>query len=282
MKDSIPNIEATINDQTLYIAPSKGYMAGAINKSDTANIVESNNNDSLSTGTQADIQRYDGTNKPFTMEQADSVFGLLLLCFLLFAHIYSGGIAFLKENFSLLLSPEKGQRSSYKQTTTREVLYSYFLIFLAVVLISISVYDLLIEYYPISVTNIRKPMIVICLFIVAIGLFIGIKNIIYRILDYIFDSNSMFSVWRRTYIISLEILGILYFIPTLFLIYAGHFQFQIIIFMLILFLRFRISLLSSLSMDALIRFWFSKSLFETLLIPSKSTSTFTSFLRAKA
>src|SRR5690606_2489510 len=52
----------------------------------------------------------------------------------------------------------------------------------------------------------------------------------------IFDEQKRMGVWRRTYIIGIEILGMLYFIPTLLLIYSNYYHLQIIIFMLILFL----------------------------------------------
>ena len=228
MKDTIQYTAVASNNQAL-----KGTRIDIVRESFEGDMVDLNVVDSISAGVVAD-NRHAGVNVPFTMEQADSIFGLLLICFLFFAHIYNGGMSFLKENMSLLLSSEKSHRT-YKQTTSREVLYSYFLIFQAVVLMSICMYGVFLEYEPMLQEYVYKPLVTIPLFILVIGLFLGLKNIMYHLLAYIFDSEAIVSVWRRTHIISFEVLGILYLIPTLFLVYAGYYQIQVIIFMLVLF-----------------------------------------------
>lgn len=228
MKDTIPYSTVANNNKTL-----QGFRIDSVRGSFEGDMIDVNAADSLSASIVDN--RHTGVNVPFTMEQADSVFGLLLICFLFFAHIYNGGVDFLKENISLLLSSEKSHRS-YKQTTSREILYSYFLIFQAVVLISICMYDVFMEYEPMPDGYIHRPLVTIFLFILVIGLFLGLKSIMYSLLAYIFDEDAIVSVWRRTHVISLEVLGILYFVPTLFLVYAGYYQIQIIIFMLVLFL----------------------------------------------
>ncbi|WP_156032789.1 DUF4271 domain-containing protein [Prevotella sp. 10(H)] len=177
---------------------------------------------------------HDGTPLHFSIEQTDGVFALLLLCFLFFAHLYNGGFTFLKENLSLLFHSEKGQRA-FKQTTVKEYLYTYFLVFQTVVLIAICVYDIFIEYDPQS-NAAHRPFISILLNILLIGLFLGVKDVLYIIIGYIFDGQRQMNVWRRTHLLGIEVLGILYFIPTLLLVYSDFYHTQIVIFMLILFL----------------------------------------------
>lgn len=184
--------------------------------------------------------RYDGVLMPFNIGQSDSIFGLLLLCLLFFTHICNGGFTFLKENIKLLFSSEKTQRTHF-HTTANETLYSYFLVFQAIVLMSVCIYDVFIEYDP-SVPEYRHPLPTILLFIILIALFFGIKDFIYAILGYIFDRKREMAIWRRTHVVSIEILGILYFIPTLLLLYAGAYSLQIIVFMAILFLIVQITL----------------------------------------
>ncbi|MDR1883318.1 MAG: DUF4271 domain-containing protein [Prevotella sp.] len=183
---------------------------------------------------QKDRNGHDGLRLPFNMEQTDGVFGLLLLCFLFFSHIYNGGVTFLKENISLLFSSEKSKKIHH-QTTAREYLYNYFLVFQTVVLASICVYDIFIEFDSRSGAD-RKPFLSILSYMALIGLFLGIKDVAYMMLGYIFDEQKRMKVWRRTCIIGIEILGMFYFIPALLLVYANYYHLQIIIFMLILFL----------------------------------------------
>ena len=182
----------------------------------------------------------EGVPHSFEIEQSDSVFGLLLLCFVLFAHIYKGGVSFLKRNISILFSSDNNKRIP-RQTTAREIIYGYFLIFQTSVLTSVCVYDIFIQSEALLGKN-ETPLITIALFILFIGLFLGIKDCIYIMFGYIFDMNKLMNKLRRTYIIGIEMLGILYFIPILFLIYADYYHLQIVIFMLILFLIVQIIL----------------------------------------
>jgi hypothetical protein len=188
----------------------------------------------------ADVIRYSGKQLPFNLEQSDSIFCLLLVCFIFFSHIYNGGISFLKENISYLFSPLKASRL-YGQTTMREMLYGYFLIVQAVVLIAICIYDVFIEIENQGQSN-GRPFITIIAFIVLMTLFLGIKDILYKIIGYIFDQQKTMNFWRMTYMVSVEILGILYFIPTLLLIYSSYYHIPILAFMLILFLIVRAAL----------------------------------------
>ena len=182
----------------------------------------------------------EGVPHSFEIEQSDSVFGLLLLCFVLFAHIYNGGVSFLKRNISILFSSDNNKRIP-RQTTAKEIIYSYFLIFQTCVLASVCVYDIFIQSDALLGKN-ENPLLTIALFILFIGLFLGIKDCIYIMFGYIFDMNKSMNKLRRTYIIGIEMLGILYFIPILFLIYADYYHLQIVIFMLILFLIVQIIL----------------------------------------
>lgn len=187
-----------------------------------------------------DTLRHTGKQIPFNLEKVDGVFALLLFCFLLFAHIYNGGYTFLKENISLLLSPGKNFREQ-KQVTSRELVYSYFLLFQAVVLIAVCIYIGLMATDA-QAGNADSPFLTILLFILVIGLFFGIKDFSYRFIGYMFEGQSVMAMWRRLSIVALEILGMLYFLPTMLLVYFNQFHTEIFIFMLILFLIVQIIL----------------------------------------
>ncbi len=187
-----------------------------------------------------DVVRYSGDLLPFNLEQVDGIFCLLLLCLFLFTYIYSGGLSFLKESISFLFTPVKASRI-HSQTTSREMIYSYFLIFQSAVLSAICIYDVFVEYES-SVQSNSKAFLTIVTFIVAIALFFGIKDFIYKLIGYIFNQKKAMNSWRRMHMVSIEVLGILYFLPTLLLIYSNFYHTEILILILILFLIVQITL----------------------------------------
>lgn len=183
---------------------------------------------------------HDGIVLPFSIEQADGVFALLLLCFLFFTHVYNGGITFFKENIGLLFSYEKNRRQHW-QITMKEVIYSYFLMFQAIVLMSIAAYAILLEYEPNSQGG-SRPLVTILSFMALFALFFVLKDLFFRFLGYAFEAGRSLGMWRKIQVTAVEILGILYFIPTLLLVYTDVYHFQIAIFIVILFLIVQIIL----------------------------------------
>lgn len=207
---------------------SSGVFKDSISQLDSASV-------SLVDKTQQNIeQRHEGVPMPFTIEQADGVFLLILLCFLFFAHVYSGGIAYLKEKVKLFFSFDSERRILYNQITAKETIYGYFLVAQTIVLVSVCLYDFFVLYssYPVS----SSPLLTILMFMILISLFIGFKSILYRSMGYFFDVKAKMLFWRQKSIAAIQVLGIVYFIPTLLLLYADMYDFQIFVFMGILFL----------------------------------------------
>ncbi|NDV95511.1 DUF4271 domain-containing protein [Dysgonomonas sp. 521] len=229
MGDSVAT-QDTISRHTFSFDPVKGEIVDATTSQ--MNASTEHNPD--------DIVRHSGERLPFNLEQTDGIFCLLVICILFFAHIYNGGVSFLKENIAYLFSPQKASRL-HNQTTVKETIYSYFLVFQAVALIAICIYDIFIDFETPGQSN-GRPFVTIITFIVIIALFLGIKDVVYKIIGYIFNQQKTMDLWRKTYMVSVEILGIIYFIPTLFLIYSSYYHTQIFCFMLILFLIVQITL----------------------------------------
>jgi hypothetical protein len=237
VKDSISYISVardslaqdSLDRQIFSFSPLKGQM-GEMTKQFAAHTEEKSVDGQF---------RHYGDDLPFSLEQTDGIFILILICFLFFTHIYNGGISFLKENISLLFSSDRSNRIR-KQTTTKEVLYGYFLLFQAVILISICLCDAFIEYDPTEVA--APPFFTIITFILFIGLFLGVKNFMYKIIGYIFDQQRLMNAWRQVSVISIEVLGVLYFIPTLLLIYSSYYHSEILLFMLMLFIIIQVTL----------------------------------------
>lgn len=233
VNDSISYInrgqDSLVNQDSILHSPfSIGIVKGEI-----VDLVNRKVGDNISADKPVD-HRHEGIKLPFAIEHSDSVFIILLFCFIFFAHIYHGGFSFLKDQISFLFSSGKNDRM-HGQTTVKEVLYGYFLLFQAIVLISVCAYDVFLEL-DLDTYNTNSALVTITSFILLIALFFGVKDFIYMLLGIVFDMDKMVNSWRRIYIMAMEVLGMLYFIPTLFLIYANYYHFQIVVFMLILFL----------------------------------------------
>ncbi|NDV78933.1 DUF4271 domain-containing protein [Dysgonomonas sp. 511] len=202
-------------------------------------VADSLRTDSLATEQLVnEVSRHDGISLPFSLEQIDGISVLLFLCFISFCYIYNGGYSYLKESFSLLFSTKKSQRI---QLTTTEHVYNYYLVFQTVILLSISMYAV---FRGISIEQItsESPIIKIVGFCMAIGAFYILKDLIYKFIGYIFDASKSVIIWRRMHMLGVEVLGILFFIPILLLVYSHAYHHQIIVFMLIIFLLVQILL----------------------------------------
>lgn len=180
-----------------------------------------------------------GNNKLFTLEQDDGVFALLLICFFCITRIYKDSSSFFRENIKLLFSSRESI-NLFSETTIKEFWFNFILIFQTILLCAIILFD----YFLISDSNVipHHSFYTICLFIVVISSFLGLKYLLYRLIGWIFDIQSKMEVWLRTYTIVLEMVGVVAFIPTLILIYSLTLQLPVIIFFICLFLISRIIL----------------------------------------
>lgn len=195
---------------------------------------------SYSLNTEVDPDRHPGVELPFSLEQADGVFGLLLLCLLFFSHIYNGGLVFFKENISLLFSSKKYERLS-GETTAKETVFRFFLIFQSLILGAICLYSFFQEK-RLSEVNGLSPFLNIIGLAAILGLFLLIKIWGYKFFGHILDIKAETRTWIRMNVLIIQILGILFFIPTLLLVYSNMWHYQILLFVFVLFLVLQITL----------------------------------------
>ncbi|SHG09249.1 DUF4271 domain-containing protein [Dysgonomonas macrotermitis] len=180
-----------------------------------------------------------GIHKDFALENEDGVLVLLLICFLFFTRIYKGGITFFRENTRLLFSYRENS-NLFSETTITEFWFNFILLFQNVLLTSIIIFDIFLESdnNPLP----KDSFATILVFIVIIALFISIKSLFYRFIGYVFDMKEYTNMWQRTYIIVLEMTGMIAFVPTLMMIYSQKFHFVLIIFFISLFIISRLIL----------------------------------------
>lgn len=181
-----------------------------------------------------------GIDHPIKLDRSDGIFALLAICFLLLAHVYNGGMAFFKENIMLVFSASKSEKLE-TQVTSKETVYSFFLVFLAVLLISISLYEGLDRFFPLADGD-KRPFVTIGFFVVLIMLFVVAKMLLNRTIGFIFDFGKQIETWNRSYLVLFSILGLLCFFPTLMLVYSNLWHSIIIGFVLVLFLIVQIIL----------------------------------------
>lgn len=171
------------------------------------------------------------------LHRSDGIFCILLFCFFIVANIYSGGLNFIKENIMLAFSPQKANKLDLQSLPTkRETIGSYFLVFQAIMLISISIYEGLERYTNLTSPGDKSPFIHIGAFVILISVFILLKLIFNRIVGYIFDMGNKMALWNKTYLILISVLGLLCFLPTLLLVYSNWWHGAIIGFSLFLFI----------------------------------------------
>lgn len=174
-----------------------------------------------------------GIKRPFTLEGDDGIFALLLICFVFFTRIYKGGFTFFKENSRLLFSSRKSL-NLFSETTTTEFWFNFILVFQTILLTSIIMFDSFLEFeqYPVP----KYSFYTVSLFTLTISAFLVLKYLIYRLAGYLFNMQSDVDVWLRNYMIVLEMMGIIAFIPTLMLVYSQSYHQYLLLFFIVLFI----------------------------------------------
>lgn len=198
--------------------------------------------DTLTVGHSLYESNRKGIELPATLHRSNGIFALLLFCFLIVAHVYNGGFSFVKENMLLVFSPERAGKTD-SQYTTSEILYAYFLVFLAILLISISLYEGFERFAVFSGEHDKLPFVRIGIFAVLISVFVCFKLFLNKFIGYIFGQEIAAGVWNKMYLVLFSLLGLLCFLPTLILVYSNWWHGIIIGFSLFLFLVMQMILL---------------------------------------
>lgn len=176
---------------------------------------------------------HEGLPLPFSLEQMNGSFIMILICFLLLASIYKGDFGVFKNNLSLLLSFRRSEYSKY-EVTASTLWHSFYLVLQFAILASISIYSIFFEYEEYMPDH--HPLRTMTVFLLCISLFILLKFVLYNIIGYIYDCRKDMEQFRYRFVVTIEALGLLYFIPTLLLLYANNLHAEITIFMLVLFI----------------------------------------------
>jgi len=183
------------------------------------------------------VPGYAGTSRGFSLDQMDGIFALLLICFLFLTRIYKGGFLFFKENSRLVFSSRENS-SLFSETTITEFWYNIALVFQTILLTSIIIFAVFTEANDLYVPP--NGFLTIVLFILSISLLEGLKYLFYKFMGYVFNVQSSVDIWLRSYIIVIEMTGIIAFIPVLIMVYSNNYHDILTIFFIILFIASRL------------------------------------------
>jgi len=184
-----------------------------------------------------EISGHTGIKHIFSLEQVDGIFALLLLCFLFLTRIYKGGFLLFKENSRLVFSSRQ-DLSLFSETTITEFWYNFALLFQTALLAGIIMFSFCLEadnsYIP------PNGFITILVFVVAICVVEALKYLLYKLIGYIFNFQLIVSIFLRSSVIIVEMMGIIAFIPVLLLVYSNHYSEILTNFFIILFIVSRL------------------------------------------
>lgn len=165
----------------------------------------------------------------------ESVFFLLFaLCFVLFSVVFRRGGQSLVGNFKHLLNFGSRNKWVYKeQITISEVWGELFLVFQALLIISMAAY---IGMWNPTVGS-EPPKWQLLLFLalfLSLTLFLVFKYGVYKIMGFVLPELGL-GEWSEKYLRVIEVLGIFLFLPALFFIYLPQYRAATLIFIGILF-----------------------------------------------
>ncbi|WP_163357622.1 DUF4271 domain-containing protein [Dysgonomonas sp. 25] len=179
------------------------------------------------------ITTHEGIPLPFSLDQTNAAFILVLICLISFAFIYKGDFATMKVNLYALVSFNRNKRIE-TEYTVKNTWHTYYLILQFTILSSISIYSILSEQMGYEAEH--HPLRTIALFGLFVSLFIFAKFLIYNLVGFIYNMQEEITLFKHWSIVLMEFLGISYFIPTLLLLYADYWHTEIALFMIALFI----------------------------------------------
>lgn len=182
--------------------------------------------------------RHEGIKRFSLIEDSDGIFLLLLFCFALFVHVFRRGMSFFKENARMVFSVRHSS-NLFNQATITEVWFDSLLMFQTMLIYSIVLFVYFFENDDSGGYTGSVFLSVISFVLLFIG-FNLIKYLVHRFIAYLFDVKQIFEVWVRGYIVVVEMLGLISFVPLLLLIYFDYYHNVLFLVFLLLFLISRL------------------------------------------
>ena len=177
-------------------------------------------------------QGFSGVQLPFSQTIQSVFFLLFALCFIVLAFWFNREGPTLVANFKNIFSGGMRSRTIFKeQITTTGVWSEVFLIFQTILISTITLFS---YSWNEGLSNLplKNAIFLFFAFFLGILIFIVLKYLIYRLIDYIFVEWGM-SEWTEKYFRIVELSGLLIFIPALFFVFVPEYM-RIALFSLII------------------------------------------------
>ena len=160
----------------------------------------------------------EGTLSAFSVNVGSVFFILLFSCFLVFSLIFYREGATLSGNFNTIFSFTKRKITGYKeQVTTAEIWGEFYMIFQAILILSIIFYNFL-WAREFVYASFKDFAVNFSLIFFLLSILFGLKFLMYKSISSFFLSKD-FKSWISRYFRLLELLGIILFIPAILYLY---------------------------------------------------------------
>jgi hypothetical protein len=189
-------------------------------------------------------ENHEGVRPIFSLGQTDGIFVMLLLSFLFLTHIYRRGSLFFKESLSLVYSTSK-KANQLNETTATDFWYNFVLLMQFVLMASITFFVFLQQQN----TNYVPSHSIVFILLLMLGFMIAgsVKYLFYRFVGFVFDIQTTVRAWSRSYMNMLELMGVVAFIPVVFLIYSNYYSELLMFFLIGIFVLSRLIIIYRIS-----------------------------------
>ncbi len=178
------------------------------------------------------VQGFSGVILPFSQTIQSIFFLLFVFCFVILAFWFNREGPTLAANFKNIFSGGMRSRTIFKEEiTTTGVWSEIFLIFQTILISTIVLFTYSLNKGILDLF-IKNVVFVFLAIFLGILLFIGVKYLVYRLIDYIFAEWGI-GEWMEKYFRIIELSGLLIFIPALFFVFVPEYS-RIAFFLLII------------------------------------------------
>lgn len=185
----------------------------------------------------------EGTLHAFPMQVGSAFFIIFLLCFVVFAFLFSRERTALIGNFNTIISLRSRPAVTYKeQVAVSEVWGEFFMIFQTILLFSIILFTFFWGDY-LSLLTIRSIIVSFLLILLLLSLLVCLKFLVYKSISAFFLHNDIKN-WINRYFRLLEFVGVILFLPTIIYVYIPEIRdlMQLVIVVVIITSRFIVAI----------------------------------------
>mgnify|MGYP000851660510 FL=1 len=175
---------------------------------------------------------FSGALLPFSQTVHSVFFLFFTFCFVIVAFWFNREGLTLVANFRNIFSGGMRRRTIFKEEITTTGIWSEFFLIFQTILILTVVFFTFFWDKGISGLSVKNMVLVFLAVFLGILLFLSIKYLVYKLIGYIFIEWGI-SEWTEKYFRVVELMGVLIFIPAMFLVFVPGYA-KIALFLLII------------------------------------------------